>query len=117
MKFGGLPYEMHRLGGRNEVNINNIKLNKFYHLNPGWPRKCCRHEDFQRLALSSLQLHQPQPEGEPQGSHPQQTRQPGGVIRLHVLWETLVQPELPSGPHITGPQRGTKGRQLQARTV
>ena len=89
----------------------NIKLFSSHISEPtlGWPGECRGDENFPWLALSSLQLHQPQPEGQPEGSHPQQTRQPGGVIRLHVLWETLVQQELPPGPHITGPQRGAEG--------
>ena len=71
--------------------------------------ECCGDENFPWLALSSLQLHQPQPEGEPQGAHPQQTRQPRGELRLRVLWQAPVQPQQPPGAHITGPQGGTEG--------
>ena len=124
---------MHRLGGRNEVNLTLLLLLKHYfdsgdccltnffvfclvfssfhifHImhSPvlGWS---CTHggdEDFPRMALSPLLLHLAQPEGQPESAHSQQARQPWRILCLHVLREASFLKEQPAGSHITGKQR------------
>ena len=67
--------------------------------------RTCTHgcdEDVPRLALPTLLLHLAKPEGQPEGAHPEQARQPWRVLRLHVLRETPFLEEQPSSSHITG---------------
>ena len=69
------------------------------------PGRTCTHgcdEDVPRLALPPLLVHLAEPEGQPEGAHPEQARQPWRVLRLHVLWETPFLAEQPSSSHITG---------------
>ena len=97
---------MHRLGGRNEVRHLGIFLSSLIYLSSslisGRPGQRGGDEDVPRLALPTLLLHLAEPEGQPEGAHPEQARQPWRVLRLHVLWETPFIAEQPSSSHITG---------------
>ena len=59
-------------------------------------------EDVSGVALPPLFLHLSEPEGQPQGAHPEQARQPRGEPRLYVLWQTPQLEEQSAGPHIPG---------------